>query len=402
MIQAKMAAKYQSALQPFHIDQQREWMVFAVRLFNADTLDLVMDEEEKLQALSLLAEQIIFGMESKRPISSNRIVVQARDMCDGKRSFNAFTMHTALLRYQLQPPRAWYQSRDMRQCLAELLYLDNCSKGTDCYAEDKLLDISPVPIPPGMILRSRENENPIDPQSFLVTQSKSACEFPSPTPPKPPRNAGITADEKKKRLSLWAQSPSNDTSADFGKYTSTSSSDRNRDSASNSSPILQTRLPVQKSLDRIGESKIIDMRKTTSMLDKIAKFDAQCVRELALNAFLADLRGAGWIDLEKSAKEVVTNADCDLRIFLAERMKEQLDLRLKGPPKDRPQSVFGSVSQLGARTFGQIPIENRLGAVSSPSFGSVKVESDKEAPVKLEFSFPALGWREKTDTQFED
>ncbi|KAI8213408.1 hypothetical protein K4K54_002003 [Colletotrichum sp. SAR 10_86] len=118
-------------------NKQKKWMKLASELYNVDTGDVLMSEEEKRLSLSHLAGQ---GLPSRnRAIASNNELKMLR----GEKVFDSVAMMTALIRWNLRPPAAWTKYIVALECLELLIYLKECVDGERWYSEREMRVIRP-------------------------------------------------------------------------------------------------------------------------------------------------------------------------------------------------------------------------------------------------------------------
>ncbi|KAJ0362039.1 hypothetical protein COL26b_013514 [Colletotrichum chrysophilum] len=195
----------------WHNDKQKKWMKLALELYNIDTVDVLMSEEEKRLSLSHLAGQ---GLPSRKgAITTNEL-----KMLRGEKVFDTVAMMTALIRWNLRPPEAWTKYIVALECLECLFYLKECVDGERWYSERDMRIIRPEELSWNHHNRSwcseemRESSEVlvIEPLSIKPTKAAHICTFTGPNHPRIAsmrniirQSTGIT------RTNRAAQSPEN-------------------------------------------------------------------------------------------------------------------------------------------------------------------------------------------------
>ncbi|KAJ3957804.1 hypothetical protein N0V92_005623 [Colletotrichum tropicale] len=120
----------------WHTHKQRKWLKLALELYNIDTGDVLMSEEEKRLSLSYLAGQ---GLPSRKgAIATNEL-----KMLRGEKVFDTVATMTALIRWNLRPPAAWTKYIVALECLECLIYLKECVDGEKWYSGRDMRIIRP-------------------------------------------------------------------------------------------------------------------------------------------------------------------------------------------------------------------------------------------------------------------
>ncbi|TKW56284.1 hypothetical protein CTA1_11937 [Colletotrichum tanaceti] len=374
--------KYKWSVQPHHaIQWQKDWLDLAAKLFNADADDILLDQDEKNEVLGLLAKKISDSNISfySRAVRACRVVDSVARMCSGKGRCYQINVFTALLRYSLRPPSAWLVEGDVRQCLAALQFLERCSDGKDTYTAEKMeefMSMKPVVAAEAAELQGRDDttglvlpslrgastlENPAPTSNSTATESSKMGLRPWTramttffSPPKPAQESNNAALEPIRKNET---TPSKKASTPR-KITTTPQKGKKSPAAKSASAKAKGKKAAQAGRDEVGsptsgtlrtqrkrgaavpadgsvaEFRLASMFKATEVLDKVARYEEECVREVALSTFVADLRRARWDDLEKSVRQLVKDADRESRAFLAgvvisrtyDRINKALDL----------------------------------------------------------------------------
>ncbi|KAK1974105.1 hypothetical protein LZ30DRAFT_813524 [Colletotrichum cereale] len=352
------SGRYKWSMQPHHsIQWQKEWLNLATKLFNIDENDILLTSSEKNEVLRLLANRITDSniSEYSRAVGSCKIVETVRKMCAGKTHPVEVNIYTALLRYSLKPPVAWLEKEMVLQRWNALKYLERCADGTEKYSSEAMKDAMPKNLAALADIKQQDDatralENPFylvnsffqpfwakehtipaaRPWTRAVTnlvspkqpsnKRKAASEL-SPEEKAPPSKKLAepkkkttpkrTATPKKRAVNIVIKNSS-------GKHKSPAQVQDETDSPT-SSLRRARRNPGTTTgcLDRGVDSVVLArIFKTSEVLDKVARYEEACVRQVALSNFITDLQEAGWSDLEKSAKQLIKDENRDSRVFL--------------------------------------------------------------------------------------
>ncbi|CCF32269.1 hypothetical protein CH063_04685 [Colletotrichum higginsianum] len=348
--------KYKWSLQPHHaIQWQKDWLDLAAKLFNTDADDVLLTQDEKNEVLSLLARKITDSNISyySRAVRACKIVDSVSRMCSGKGTCSGVNLFTALLRYSLMPPSAWLGVRDIRQGLAALQFLERCSNGKDTYTAEKVrevMNMEPVVaaepqqrdddlgllLPP--LRRASTFENPAPPSTATESSmmgvrpwTRAMTTFFSPPKPATELNAALkpagqneTTPSKQVSKPRKIKTPQKGKESPAAKSASAKAKGKkiaqvSDEVGSPTSGTLRTQrkrrtAPADKS---ITDAHLASMFKATEVLGKVAQYEEECVREIALSTFVADLQKARWDDLEKSVKQLIKDTEYESRAFLA-------------------------------------------------------------------------------------
>ncbi|KAJ0299102.1 hypothetical protein COL516b_009353 [Colletotrichum fioriniae] len=351
---------------------QREWLDSAAKLFNTDALDILLTSEEKKEALVLIAIPITsssFGNKC-RAQALHRTVSQAREMGQGKRPPARVTILAALLIYTLEPPSTWWEWATMHQPLGVLRYVRDCADGLSVYSSEGMLKAALAHSPAAPIQDHSENLFVVDKPSLEETSAKPAeptpldsdhptlpalrpwtrsiTKFTTPSPPSKKRKAELdspqkkavqkkkTASAKKIRLAIPkknAVSPKKKTAIQKKKVTAESGT---KSTTQAKSP-KTGEAGASKQQQPIDNVLLARYMKSTPMLDRIADYDDESVRRVALASFLKDLKSSGWDDLEKCTWQLIQDGDYESRAFLAEAIMNNVYQRMNESVEDVPQ-----------------------------------------------------------------
>ncbi|TQN69802.1 hypothetical protein CSHISOI_05702, partial [Colletotrichum shisoi] len=360
--------KYKWSLQPHHaIQWQKDWLDLAAKLFNTDADDVLLTQDEKNEVLGLLARRITDSNISyySRAVRACKIVGSVSRICSGKGTCSEVNLFTALLRYSLQPPSAWLGVRDIHQGLAALQFLERCSNGKDTYTAEKMREVKNmepvVAAEPqhrddnlGLVLPPLRGESTFGSPAPTSTATESSMMRVRPwtramttffSPPKSAAdsNAALEPVEQSETTpSKQAPKPRKMKTPQKGKKRpaakSASAKSKGKKTAQVSdevgSPTSGTLRTQQKRRTACAGKSITDahlasMFKATEVLGKVSQYEEECVREIALSTFVADLQKAGWDDLEKSVKQLIKDTGHESRAFLAgvvvKRMSQALE-----------------------------------------------------------------------------
>ncbi|KAL2875447.1 hypothetical protein SGCOL_009358 [Colletotrichum sp. CLE4] len=367
-------------------DFQREWLDLAAKLFNTDTLDILVTSEEKKEILALITLSITassFGNQC-RAQALHRTVYHAREMGQGKRPSARVAIISALLIYKLEPPPSWLEWDTMRQPLSVLRYVRDCADGFKVYSSEGLLKAalalqSAVPAQDSsdsfFVINNKPASKETSTKSSEVSQltsdhpslptlrpwTRSMTKFTTPSPPskkqkKAAQQKGMAnmkkinlvvpkkkvttpkkkaATPKRKRNSgSGNKSTAQAKSPKVGAKTST----RAATSTSKFSPTRQTQdAEAAKRQQPIDNVLLVRYMKNAPMLDRIADYNDQSVRRVALASFIEDLKSSGWDDLEKCTLQLIKDGDFESRTFLAETIMNDVYQRINDSVEDVPQ-----------------------------------------------------------------
>ncbi|KAK2046387.1 hypothetical protein LZ31DRAFT_613873 [Colletotrichum somersetense] len=340
--------KYKWAMQPHHsIQLQKDWLNLATKLFNADEGDILLTCTEKNEVLGLLAKRLSDAYITSPGRAVGRMVDTVRKMIAGKRSLSEVDIHTALLRYSLQPPANWSGVEIIEQRLDALRYLERCADGVEEYNMQVMKAMPKTTVvtaktqsrndDPGSTMLSTTftsdtgttSNNLDNPTALPWTQAKLSLV--SLTPPSKKRKAASELPPEKK-ATLHKKFPSPKKRATPRKKTrqpavvdiSTKRRSATLAQDQTESPTTSLRRARQNPgtaaeclTGGVDSALLANIFKATEVLDQVAHYEDACVRRIALSTFVADLQKAGWKDLEKSAAQLIEDENCASREFLA-------------------------------------------------------------------------------------
>ncbi|KAJ3942851.1 uncharacterized protein N0V96_007079 [Colletotrichum fioriniae] len=375
---------------------QREWLELAAKLFHTDALDILLTSEEKKEALALIAIPITSSSLSNkcRAQALHRTVSQAREMGQGKRPPARVTILAALLIYALKPPLTWWEWATMHQPLGVLRYVRDCADGLSIYSSEGMLKAALAHSPAAPIQDHSENLFVVDKPSLEETSAKPAeptplnsdhstlpalrpwtrsiTKFTTPSPPSKKRNAELDPPQEKKAVQkkkmasanklklaipkknvvspkkktatpkkkVTAESGTKSTTQAKSPKVSTKTPTRGATLATNLVLTQQTReAEASKQQQPIDKVLLARYMKSTPMLDRIADYNDESVRRVALASFLKDLKSSGWDDLEKCTWQLIKEGDYESRAFLAEAIMNNVYQRINESVEDVPQPV---------------------------------------------------------------
>ncbi|KAF6805569.1 hypothetical protein CMUS01_14587 [Colletotrichum musicola] len=366
-----LAQKYSWTRQPFHTNQkQNEAIELAVALFKVDYHDILLTSLEKRLVLSQLTGKLsATEMKSRGGIANNHWVNLARSMCQGDVGFESINMYGALLRYQLKPPDNWYSSKQMRQSLGVLKYPQRCANGLDIYTKERMRNSPIADLHVGMEKKTSKeasmscsggqqtsqnktasNEQPpsVDAKKrspttpkrftrsttnidssiklsdpFALLSVKSSIPRQIPTTPTPASKKTIlktapTSQKKPQQGSPSVKSAPLRVKADKKRKRSAECLEQNKSVTLHPAATShQTKRARVDFFSTVGSGWIGSVIDAASLLDRIALFDAQDVRKLALEGLVEALGAAGWADLKHSVEQIIKDVDYESLVFLA-------------------------------------------------------------------------------------
>lgn len=372
---------------------QREWSDLAAKVFNTDVLDILLTSEEKNKALALIAIPITsssFGNKS-RAQALHRTFSQAREMGQGKRPPARVTIIAALLIYMLEPPLTWWEWTNMHQPLGILRYVRDCADGLSIYSSEGMLKAAFAHSPGGPTGDHPDNLFVVDKPQLEETSAKPAEATPlnsdhptlpalrpwtrsitkltTPSPPSkkrkvesdsPPEKKAVqkkeVASAKKIKLTVpkkkvispkKAATPKKKTMAGTGtkataqaKSTKVSAKTPKRGAASTANLPLAQQIRDTEAAKRqqpIDNVLLARYMKSAPMLDRIADYNDESVRRVALAGFLRDLKSSGWEDLVKCTWQLIKDGDYESRVFLAEAIMNDVYQRINDSVEGVPQ-----------------------------------------------------------------
>ncbi|KAK1674153.1 hypothetical protein BDP55DRAFT_769595 [Colletotrichum godetiae] len=348
-------------------DFQREWLDLAAKLFNTDTLDILVTSEEKKEILALIALSITassFGNQC-RAQALHRTVYHAREMGQGKRPSARVAIISALLIYKLEPPPSWLEWDTMRQPLSVLRYVRDCADGFKVYSSEGMLKAalalqSAVPAQDSsdsfFVINNKPASKETSTKSSEVSQltsdhpslpalrpwTRSITKFITPSPPSKKRKAESNSSQEKKAAQQKEMANTKKIKLVVPKKKSpevgAKTSIRAAISTSKFPPTWQTQdAEAAKRQQPIDNVLLVRYMKNAPMLDRIADYNDQSVRRVALASFIEDLKSSGWDDLEKCTLQLIKDGEFESRTFLAETIMNDVYQRINDSVEDVPQ-----------------------------------------------------------------
>ncbi|KAK1702939.1 uncharacterized protein BDZ83DRAFT_736495 [Colletotrichum acutatum] len=373
------AEKYACTLPAYFIPNfQREWSSLAARLFNTDALDILLTSNEKKQSLALIAIPITSSSfaNKRRAQALHRTVSQAREMGQGKRTPARVTIITALLIYMLEPPLTWWEWAAMHQPLGVLRYVRDCADGLSLYSSEGMLKAALAHSPTVSAQDQSDSLLVVDKPSLKEASAKktsakslepaqldsdhlalpalrpwtrSITKFTTPSPPSKKRKAESESPQDKKIVQKKESASPKKVKLAVPKKKVVSSKKKTATpkkkvmAESENKPTPQAKDPKARDAEAARRQQPMDnvllarYMKSAPMLDRIADYNEESVRCVALTSFLRDLKSSGWEDLEKCTWQLIKDGDYESRAFLAEAIMNDVYQRINNSVEDVPQ-----------------------------------------------------------------
>ncbi|KAK1621971.1 hypothetical protein BDP81DRAFT_411719 [Colletotrichum phormii] len=322
---------------------QREWLDLAAKLFNTDTLDILVTSGEKKEILALIALSITassFGNQC-RAQALHRTVYHAREMGQSKRPSARLAIISALLIYKLEPPPSWlewdtmfYSSEGM---LKAALALQSAVPAQD--SSDGFFSASKET----STKSSEPSQLTSDPPSLpaLRPWTRSITKSTTPSPPSKKRKAESNSPgEKKAAQQKEMANAKKIRSVGPKKKVTTPKKKRKggsgiKSTAQVKSPKVGAKTPTRAAT---SSAKLSPTRQTRSAAAaKRQQPIDNSVRRIALASFIEDLKSSGWDDLEKCTLQLIKDGDFESHIFLAKTIMNDVYQRINDSVEDVPQ-----------------------------------------------------------------
>ncbi|KXH67251.1 hypothetical protein CSAL01_11423 [Colletotrichum salicis] len=294
----------------------------------------------------------------------------------------------------MEPPPSWLEWDTMCQPLGVLRYVRDCADGIKVYSSEGMLKaalarVLAVPAQdhsesffvidkPASKETSTKSSEPSqlssDPPSLpaLRPWTRSITKFTTPSPPSKKRKAESNSPEEKKDAQQKEMANAKKIKSVGPKKKVTTSKKkavtpkRKRKGESGIKPTAQVKSPkvgvktptraatssaklsptrqtrsaaAAKRQQSIENALLARYTKNAPMLDRIADYNDESVRRVALASFIEDLKSSGWDDLEKCTLQLIKDEDFESRTFLAETIMNNVYQHINDSVENVPQLV---------------------------------------------------------------